>query len=64
MFFINKRESADMNALSLEIDYKSSKSFLSSVFDKVDTGIILSDLKGHVLEANPFFFKYSRICKR
>ena len=44
-----------MNASSLEIDYKSSKSFLSSVFDKVDTGIILSDLKGHVLEANPFF---------
>ncbi len=44
-----------MQASSAEIDFQSSKSFLSSVFDKVETGIILSDLKGHVLEANPFF---------
>ena len=50
-----------MQASSVEIDIQSSKSFLSSVFDKVETGIILSDLKGHVLEANPFFLEYYRI---
>ncbi len=44
-----------MQASSVEIDIHSSKSFLASVFDKVETGIILSDLKGHVLDANPFF---------
>jgi two-component system sensor histidine kinase/response regulator len=44
-----------MNAPSIAADYRSSQSFLSSVFDKIDTGILLSDLKGHVLDANPYF---------
>ncbi len=44
-----------MNAPIMQTEYKSSQSFLASVFDKVDTGILLSDLKGHVLDANPYF---------
>ncbi len=31
------------------------KTYLSSVFEKVEAGIMLSDLKGNVLDANPFF---------
>lgn len=44
-----------MHAASLDQVDQPLKTFLSFVFDRVETGIMLTDIKGHVLEANPFF---------